>query len=274
MRYVLALSLFFALLWGLAQEDFDESAQDALIIYEVQGDSLLNPKENPDAATDEELEDIMLDRAYHQVLWEDFTSLIPIEYRTSITRLSIFTDGEDETLASVTPNPDDYNTWTLALDALDGTFFSDELVLTLVHEFGHIITLSPQEVPRNEEVLSSEEDEPYEEAQAACPTYFTGEGCSVNSSYINSFFQTFWADIYEESLELEEAELYELYPDDFVSDYAATNPGEDIAESWALFVLEDPATGNSIAEQKINFFYAYPELVKLREQILDNLYEE
>lgn len=267
------IALLVLLCSSFAQEGFDESAQNALIAYEVQGDELLNPQENPDAATDAELQEIMLDRDYHKVLWEDFTGLIPAPYRTSITRLTIFTDGEAELLASVTPNPDDFDTWTLALDALDGTDFSDELIHTLIHEFGHVLSLSPQEVPRNEEVLSSDEDEPYEAAEAACPTFFTGEGCSVQSSYINSFFQAFWKDIYEESFELDEGELYERYPEQFVTDYASTNPGEDIAESWTFFVLEDKPTGDSIAERKIAFFYAYPELIKLREQILNNLYE-
>ena len=134
---LIVLSLFNAV---LAQEDFDETGPDALIIYDVRGDTLLNPQENPAAATDAELEDVMLDRAYHEVLWQDFTELIPLRYRTSITRLSIYTDGEDGILASVTPNPDNFDTWTLALDALDGTYMSDDLIHTLIHEFGHILT--------------------------------------------------------------------------------------------------------------------------------------
>jgi hypothetical protein len=65
--------------------------------------------------------------------------------------------------------------------------------------------------------------------------------------------------------------FYEKYQDQFVSDYAAANPGEDIAESWTYFILAPKPHGSTIAEQKILFFYEYPELVDLRQQILTNL---
>lgn len=265
------LGLLFCLT-ALAQEDFDEAGQDALIIYTVQGDDLLNPVENWEAATDEELEDILLDQGYHEVLWQDFAGLIPLEYRRSITRLAIFTDGEEEILASVTPNGENYDTWTLALDALDGTYFGEELVQTMIHEFGHTIFLMPSQVPRSLEVLQNEEDEAiYEEAVAACPTYFTGEGCSTQDSYVNAFFGQFWLEFYDELESLDEGELYEAYPDQFVNDYAATNPDEDMAESWTFFILKDKPEPDTIAHQKILFFYQYPELTDLRDQIRERL---
>lgn len=271
MKITLILAALLAINLGFAQEEFDESGPDALILYEVRGDALSNPQENPAAATDTELEDIMLDRAYHEVLWQDFTTLIPLRYRTSITRLSIYTDGEEGLLASVTPNPDDFDTWTLALDALDGTYMSDDLIHTLIHEFGHVLTLSAEQVPRSIEVLESGDETVFERAEGACSAFFTGEGCSEQGSYINAFFQRFWADIYAESFELEPGELYALYPDQFVTDYAAENPGEDIAEAWTFFVLQGRPTGATIAEQKVRFFYDYPQLVKLREVIRRNL---
>jgi hypothetical protein len=56
-----------------------------------------------------------------------------------------------------------------------------------------------------------------------------------------------------------------------VSDYSVTHPAEDIAESFAFFVLSPQPAGESIAEQKIRFFYEYPELIDLRAEILQNL---
>jgi hypothetical protein len=50
-----------------------------------------------------------------------------------------------------------------------------------------------------------------------------------------------------------------------------TNPEEDIAESWSFFILSPKPAGNTIAEQKILFFYNYSELVQLRNEILNNL---
>ncbi len=260
--------------FSIAQEDFDEANQDALIIYTVQGDTLLNPVENWDAATDDELKDILLDQGYHQVLWQDFAGLIPLEYRKSITRLAIFTDGEEEILASVTPNADDYDTWTLALDALDGTYFGEDLIQTMIHEFGHIVFLMPAQVPRNLDVLQNEEDDAlYEEAVDACPTYFTGEGCSIQSSYVYAFYQRFWTELYDQLDSSDESALYDAYPEQFVSDYASTNPDEDMAESWTFFVFNEKPEADSIANEKILFFYQYPELIDLRDQIRERMPE-
>lgn len=50
--------------------------------------------------------------------------------------------------------------------------------------------------------------------------------------------------------------------------YASTNPEEDIVESFVDFVyfdkIEEP---ERIADQKVNFFYEFPKLVKIREHI-------
>ena len=49
-----------------------------------------------------------------------------------------------------------------------------------------------------------------------------------------------------------------------MTDYAATDPSEDIAESFTYFVLWPRQGGGSVWEQKLDFFYGYPELVELR----------
>jgi hypothetical protein len=61
------------------------------------------------------------------------------------------------------------------------------------------------------------------------------------------------------------ANLYERKQGAFVTEYAATNPGEDIAESFALFVLDQRnAAPQTVAEKKVAFFYAYPALTAFR----------
>jgi hypothetical protein len=65
--------------------------------------------------------------------------------------------------------------------------------------------------------------------------------------------------------------FYKTHQDQFVDDYATTHPTEDIAESFAYFVFNPKPTGNSVREQKVAFFYEYPELVELRANILGNL---
>jgi len=49
-------------------------------------------------------------------------------------------------------------------------------------------------------------------------------------------------------------QFYVDHEDEFVSDYAATNPGEDIAESFATFVLKPAPSGDTLADQKVAFF--------------------
>jgi hypothetical protein len=117
---------------------------------------------------------------------------------------------------------------------------------------------------------------------AACPNFFPGEGCSNADSYINAFYNQFWTGIYDEwnEINLEEDEdlyyeklddFYNKYEDQFLTDYSVTHPAEDIAEAFGFFVFADKPAGDTIAEQKILFFYQYPELVQLRSDILSNL---
>ena len=48
--------------------------------------------------------------------------------------------------------------------------------------------------------------------------------------------------------------FYQKYKDQFVDDYAVTDPNEDIAETWAFFVLSPKPQGDTIADQKIVVF--------------------
>ncbi len=94
---------------------------------------------------------------------------------------------------------------------------------------------------------------------------------------MNIFYDSFWknkTDMYLLSNEdgYREYDVERLYGDHatwFVSDYAATNVEEDISESFRVFVLEAKPSGNTIKDQKVNFFYRFPELVELRKAIRD-----
>lgn len=66
-------------------------------------------------------------------------------------------------------------------------------------------------------------------------------------------------------------EFYANHREQFVSPYAATNPREDIAESWTEFILRPKPSGTSIADQKVLFFYEFPELVQAREEIIQGV---
>ncbi len=261
-------------------QDLQEFGEDAIIIYSVDGNAI-SLFDAP--AVPVEWQPYQEDRAAHQAIWSYFSSLIPLEQRSYLSKFSIFTDGEDEVFAAVGQDADDPTRWVLAVDIVDAVN-QQELTYSLIHEYGHLLTLNGAQVDLDADLFFQQDNaELIDEAAASCPTFFPGEGCSNDDSYINQFYQRFWVDLEDEYLEIQTiedeaeyedavADFYERYADQFVTDYAATNPGEDIAESWTAFVLQPRPTGNSIAEQKVLFFYDFPELVELRGRVISRTF--
>ncbi len=250
-----------------------------LVTYSVSGDMLTNPVLDP---IPDELKDEQQDTTSQKEAWQIFTTLIPPKDRQMVSQYIIFTDGGDNTLAAVDQIPTDLTRWIIEVDVAD-LENKNALLFTLIHEYAHVLTLNDSQVRIDKEVYK----DPYnisllESKSAACPTYFTGGGCSLPNSYVNAFYQRFWVDIntewgkidalqYADDLSPYYDELYHFYlkhQDQFVDDYATTHPTEDIAESFAYFVFSPKPTGTSIRDQKILFFYAYPELLELRQSIL------
>ena len=250
-----------------------------LVSYGVYGDQISDPIFE-DVSTD--LTAYQEDETRHQEIWETFITLIPTGERDSLAEYAIVTDGNGNNLASVGQTFYDPALWTLEVDIIDS---SDKLglIYTLIHEYAHLLTLGPAQVTPSLPVFKNpDDDDIYYDEVAACPVYFPGEGCSQADSYINAFFNQFWADIYEEwqdinLIENDDAyfdaldDFYYSYEDRFVTDYAATNPEEDIAESFTFFVLSPRPSGNTITEEKLLFFYEYPELVELRDEIINGI---
>jgi hypothetical protein len=95
--------------------------------------------------------------------------------------------------------------------------------------------------------------------------FWTGE---IYESWIETFLMTYNDPAgYRAALD----EFYARHRDQFVSPYAATNPREDIAESWTEFILKPRPSRTSVADQKVLFFYEFPELVQLRSEIISNV---
>jgi hypothetical protein len=212
------------------------------------------------------------------------------------------------------------------------------LKMILIHENAHILSLSAsqsdndllgwEQFPYDEEwekadYVKVEQIFTQKEADCTLNHYSANSGCMNDNSYLNLFFQKFWADIYPEyhywfEFTDDPKKLSELvsafrqnYDSRFVTHYAMTNPTEDFAESFTAFVLWDEemisnyknlcsekkgqwgaAWGwnliqdgdwsywhwchkiysyNAIWEEKILFFYDFPELVEMRDFIRSNL---
>jgi len=204
--------------------------------------------------------------ARQKEFWDFFTKLIPADMWPQITRLTLYADDQDGTAAYVAPiNENDLSKWEMGWN-LAYVWSGDQLVkgetaFTAIHEYAHILTLNAGQV---------------NVSGGACGTFHTGEGCSNNNSYINGLVQNYWLDILDENRNINNDNqfyaFYEKYQDRFVSEYAATNPGEDIAETLAVMVVSDNMpTGSKVADKKIQYLYEYQELVTMRQRIRDNM---
>ncbi|MDH3340190.1 MAG: hypothetical protein OEL84_02760 [Nitrosopumilus sp.] len=275
-------------------KEFSEEHPDELQIIAIYAVKDNNLTKLPDPLVYDDLKTWQNDSDKHKEVWEFFVNLFPKHYIEDVVLYTVYTDGIDNELAAVQRYlynsqkselmmdiPDFYNS-----DKLD----ESELSFFLIHEFGHLITMGTSQMEIDDELLygftylSHEEySELFSKKYDACyPQYLTLDGCTNAESYLNIFFQRFWNDTYDEYLSIQSIEdddeyydaierFYEKYIDWFVTDYALTNPDEDIAESWLAFVLNDKPDGNSVAEEKILFFYDYPELIKLRDYIRNRL---
>ena len=250
-----------------------------LVHYTVVDDELKTPLFENVA---DEFENDQEDRTTHEEIWNLFKRLIPVEMREIVSGFGIFTDGKYNYLAAVNQAERNPYKWELNVDIADSSQ-KTVLTFTLLHEFGHLLTLNRDQVEVSVPIYHDPYSEDvYQEELDACPQYFPGEGCSNLDSYINQFFERFWTDLYTEWQVIDEEEdederynllddFYDTYQDQFLTDYAPTSPAEDIAESWTFFILAPKPELNSIANEKILFFYEYPELIELRTQILDRI---
>ncbi len=229
--------------------DHDFGDEEVLGTFAVDGDSI-----DVSNATDQETAD------QAKEIWERFITLIPADQRQMLTSFEL--NPAEAGGAYVYPNGDP-STWSMGVSLGLG----DDLDYVLIHEFAHLLTLQASEVP------------PAADADpGACSTYFTGEGCALSGTTVDQFVAKFWPQSQiDEVNRLQEEEdydgfeaFYEEHKDDFVTDYATTNPAEDLAETFTVFVLNDRPTGDTIADQKINLLWADPDMVSLRAEIRAN----
>ena len=267
--------------------DYEETEAHYLAVYSVDGSEITNAVFDSVPA---DLKDEQQDTDLQAKAWDIFTELIPLQDRQMVAQYNVFTDGYSNTLAAVDQLKDDPSAWVLEMDIadLDDT---ESLLFTMVHEYAHLLTLNASQVTPDQEIVDNPTNwAMLERKAAACPNYFTGTGCSHADSYINVFYNRFWLDVADEWEKVDALQygpdadtpfaedqnpyygglhdFYLAHQDQFLDDYSTTHPAEDIAEAFAYFVFSPRPTGTSIKEQKVAFFYEYPELIELRESIL------
>ncbi|MEE9361453.1 MAG: hypothetical protein V3U92_02510 [Cellulophaga sp.] len=243
------------------QENNESSDEGEITLYRIKGENLEKIKDFKVTGKDLQFQK---DTQKHQEIWALVKKIIPLSHRNRINELVLYNGEKGESAGFVFETSKDLSTWRIgiAIDyAYEGGFNANgELAYTIIHEFGHVLTLDKTQVNSN----ISKND---------CTHFFTGEGCAKEESFINQLFSRFWKDIWSEfeqagDNETKREAFYNKYKTRFVTNYAASNPGEDIAEVFAIFVTEkDTPTGNSIVEQKTKLMYDSQELVSLRNYI-------
>jgi hypothetical protein len=222
------------------------------------------------------------DTASQQKVWSYFTAIIPADKRSQLVEYIVSTDGKGNMLASVDQSSNHPESWALDVDIADAGRPKD-LTFTLLHEFGHLLTLDSSQVTPDPALLANPDSiQAYQQETASCPQFLASGGCSKPDSYLNQFFQAFWTKIFSEWSQVNATKgesnyadllthFYRNHPTQFITPYASTSPEEDIAESWSYFVLTPKPANDSTAHAKVLFFYNYPELVDLRNQIISGI---
>ncbi|MBT8247856.1 MAG: hypothetical protein KJN73_08560 [Acidimicrobiia bacterium] len=235
MLFLLGVAASLALLAAALLTSDAFAPGDITASYQVQGDSIVLLEGEPEA--------------WHTEAWERWIELVPSSARWRVGRFDAIS-GTSE--GQVEPVSDSLQVWSLRIAELD----DDVRDIALIHELGHLVSLGPTEV-----VAATDPS-----VEENCLTYFSVEGCAIPGRVFEQFVSTFW-DVEGGwgGTDEEADERYRQNPDSFVTAYAATNPGEDLAETFVFFVYRLRPTGTTIADEKIALLWQFPELVELRQ---------
>ena len=227
-----------------------------LIYYNVDENSIHDPRV-PEVP--ENLLAFQQDKSTHEKIWNYFNVLIPREHQGNLVQFVVYTSQESSGKHedTITGN------WILKYNILSAEDVI-ETTETLVYLYGYHLMLSPeQQIPWGE----------------ICHQEYL-HGCPTPESYANQFYLRFWKDIFAEweefddNLQKREEDMglfYTKYQDQFINEFAAEDPVKDMVESWTEFMLYPRHTGDSIVDQKVNFFGEFPELVELREKVITGI---
>lgn len=201
-------------------------------------------------------------------LWDIILSLAPSQQvRQSIDELEVFNDPSDSAVTAVVARDVTNTSWRFRINYAATKDF-EVLIAGIIHEYAHIIALQDDQTITEAEQPGATEQ---------CRNYLVAEGCLIDGSYLNQFYNQFWRDqdvfLTRDRTEAEAIDLFAKLPNDFVSDYATINPVEDFAESLRVYVLHMSPEPDTRKAEKVRFFEAFSELslyrAEVRQTILD-----
>lgn len=181
--------------------------------------------ENGDAVINEEAD---------AQVWEYLCTVLPSSARQKIAEFNLFTDGCSNILAYTSPVRDENGTadntrFSINIDYYD--VFDEngmprdwsKLTYTVLHEYGHVLL----------------EDETQIDLTVGTDTH--DPAGFLPGSFRKAFYDRFWKD-----LGVSAVSDYAENPTGYVSRYGANYFHEDIADTFAVFILGGEPQGNSI----------------------------
>ena len=213
------------------------------------------------------------DKAKHHEMWETVKELVPEEWVSRLVGFEIIYDSM--VLGYVYPaSRNRLDKWVLGLSVNYAYGSSSKyvekgwfnyiglLAQTIVHEFGHIITLNETQVNKST-------------SRWKCQTFYNNveRGCFNSNSYLYGFYKDFWSSTSrgQPYLNFHDSALDEFYSEhksDFVSEYASVNYAEDIAETIRHFsaqnTINSSTESSTFALQKLNYIKEFSLFRKLK----------
>ncbi len=198
----------------------------------------------------------------HEKLWQRFKAVIPEPIREDVKEFEIFTDGHGEYYGYVSPLNFIQTQWRLSFDIQDFTYDKKLFYYGIIHESAHLIGF--------------DDSQHNDTAKSYCTNYQILERCANDEAYTQLFYKQFWT---KEMVEESYTYAYDSVENrsyastkNFVTPYAMNNVDEDFAESFSYFIFSKrPTDLKKIKHQKIEFFYQFEELIKLRNELLHNI---
>lgn len=188
-------------------------------------------------------------------VWAYLCAVLPAQARQKIAEFNLFSDGYSNILAYTTPIRDgegaaDNTRFSINIDSYD--VFDEngaprdwsKLTYTILHEYGHVLL----------------EDETQIDLSVGTDTH--DPAGFVEGSFRKAFYDRFWKD-----LGVTAAADCAEHPTSYVSRYGANYFHEDIADTFALFVLGAEPEGSTVAEEKLRFFWEDAGMTALRREI-------
>jgi hypothetical protein len=210
-------------------------------------------------------------------IWEIFNGIAGKEFsKKYVARYVTFRDPNTSLLGQVKKVRRQEPGWILGVN-VNGTDFGSaswkrDMTIVLLHEYAHILTLNKSQVKFSEA------------KNLKCTSGYTPTvtvlGCAYKASYAAGFINKFWTredyahagKVASESNGKKSQKVidayYKKHNQSFVTAYATTKPEEDMAETFVDFILQKkPAAALTKKDQKILYFYTFPELVTMRTKI-------